>query len=274
MLHYMGERLASVWQAIIGRNEPSQLAWGLSFGILLGLIPHGNLLAIVVLILVLTLRVNHGLAAVATVISSLLATRLDPISHPLGRQVLTHPEFSRHLAGAWQMPFVPWTDLNNTVLVGSFLIGVAALLPIFLLSYPIFHLFRPKVTPIGGLTPGGDELPVNLRRSPSAAVVANGSVNRTGSKSAVSPSLAPSAIDAAFSGLAEAEAGAVSTASNIEPQVIETRIDVIRLGKRDASSKAEKSIEATNISEPDEPMSEALNYLLRQLRDSRERRAA
>ena len=44
---------------------------------------------------------------------------------------------------AWALPLVPWTDLNNTVVLGSFLIGVVALLPIFCLTLPFFRFFKP-----------------------------------------------------------------------------------------------------------------------------------
>ena len=58
-----------------------------------------------------------------------------------------------------------------------------------------------------------------------------------------------------------------------EPQVaVETRIDVIRM----TDNRGAEEQNAANVAEkPDpEPMDEALNYLLRQLRDSQQRKAA
>ncbi len=54
----------SVREAVLGRMEPSQLAWGVAFGVLLGIVPHSNLLAIVLIAVVISLRLNHGVAAV------------------------------------------------------------------------------------------------------------------------------------------------------------------------------------------------------------------
>lgn len=281
MLVFLVKQFLSLRAAIVGRNEPAQLAWGVAFGVLLGIVPHGNLLAVILLVILLSLRLNHGIATVAAVAATFLAVRLDPYSHQLGRFVLTHQDFSRHLANAWQMPFVPWTDINNTVVLGSFLIGVAALLPIFLLTYPIFHFFAPKGTPIDGGT--GQEAAIALAASSSAATEVRANTARTtriaegDSRAAATavnvspngPSLEPSAIDAAMSGLVTKSEPNVAP----EPQLIETRIDVIRVGKRKAQD-ADAVVEAQDVSEQDEPMSEALNYLLRQLRDSRQRRAA
>ena len=58
-----------------------------------------------------------------------------------------------------------------------------------------------------------------------------------------------------------------------EPQVaVETRIDVIRM----TDNRGAEEQNAANVSEntDPEPMDEALNYLLRQLRDSQQRKAA
>jgi len=278
MLIFFIKQLLSVRRAIVGRNEPAQLAWGVAFGVLLGIVPHGNLLAVGLLILLLSLRVNHGIATVAAVASTFLATKLDPYSHQLGDYVLTHEDYSTYFASVWQLPFVPWTDINNTIVTGSLLIGLAALVPIFLISYPVFHIFAPKGTPIdGGAGTGGalalaapvasQAQPVTppSERSKSAATVVQH--NRS-----TSPALAPSAIDAAMVGIVDTKHESVETPA--EPQLIETRIDVIRMSKRQDAAASSGTIEKQDISGQDEPMSEALNYLLRQLRDSRERRAA
>jgi hypothetical protein len=53
---------------------------------------------------------------------------------------------------------------------------------------------------------------------------------------------------------------------------VETRIDVIRLKDVDAAEKNKAANGSASSS--DEPMDEALNYLLRQLRDSQSRKTA
>ena len=272
MLVFLLKQLASVSQAILGRNEPAQLAWGVACGILLGIVPHGNLLALGLLILLLGLRINHGIASIAAVAATLLATRLDPYSHRVGHYVLTHEDFSRHLASAWQLPLVPWTDINNTIVVGSLVIGLIALVPVFLLTYPIFHWFSPQGTP---LDEGGGGAMAAI--SPPIAIQAQ-SIDRGRQRPVFdqppattggSSPLEPQAIDAAISGLTAIQPSSVIA----KPQVIETRIDVIRMSEhRDAAAVAD--VAARDVSEQDEPMSEALNYLLRQLNDSRQRRAA
>lgn len=129
----------SVRKAIAGRRHPSQLAWGVALGCLLGLIPHGNLLAVALVLVVLTLRVNHAMAALTAVLVTLVAPKMDPVFHEVGTWFFGHESVTERMAWAWQLPFVPWTDLNNTVVMGSFLIGMVTLVPLFLLTYPVFR---------------------------------------------------------------------------------------------------------------------------------------
>ena len=271
MVKFFFSQLASMRHAIAGRRDPAQLAWGVAFGVLLGIVPHGNLLAVGLLILLLTLKVNHGIAIVAVAGSTMLATRLDPYSHQVGQYLLTHEDFSRHLAAAWQLPLVPWTDINNTVVAGSFIIGLIALVPIFLLTYPLFHVFAPQGTPVDG---GGDAAETSFSALETTSqrrsfAVVGGTQNSAG----MSPAMEPQAIDVAMSGLMTTKSGAHAIKTESEPRLMETRIDVIRLsGRKDIAIPSE--VEAKNITGQDEPMSEALNYLLRQLNDARERRAA
>jgi len=278
MLIFFLKQLMGVRQAILGRNEPAQLAWGVAFGVLLGIVPHGNLLAIVLLVVLLSLRLNHGIATLAAVCVTFMATRLDPYSHQVGRYVLTHEDLSRHVANAWQMPFVPWTDLNNTIVMGSVLIGFAALIPIFLLTYPVFHWFASKGNPIDGN--GGAAMALdNQSQNTDNSGVPDGYSNRprvriaSDTNPASTNSLQLSAIDAAMTGMNESAGQSRTTSTDAEPQLIETRIDVIRIGVKQ-DSQTPHGVEATDVSKQDEPMSEALRYLLRQVREANRRSAA
>lgn len=144
MILWTIKQLNSIRLAIAGRQHPSQLAWGVAFGVLLGVVPHGNLLAVLLLLIVLSLKLNHAMAGLTAVSVTFGASYLDPYSHWVGHHLLTHPEAGRWAVRAWQYPLVPWTDLNNTVVLGSLSIGLAMLAPTFLLTYPIFRWLAPR----------------------------------------------------------------------------------------------------------------------------------
>lgn len=139
MILFIIKLISSIRKTIAGRRHPSQLAWGLALGVLLGLIPHGNLLTVALVLVVLTLQVNHAIVALVGIGLTFIAPKLDPQFDAVGRWFFNQPQVAETMAKAWQMPLVPWTDLNNTVVMGSFLIGLVSLLPIVMLTYPVLR---------------------------------------------------------------------------------------------------------------------------------------
>jgi uncharacterized protein (TIGR03546 family) len=287
MLLFFIKQLISLKQAILGRREPHQLAWGLALGLLLGVVPHGNLIALAILLTILSLRVNHGIVAVTAVLTSFVASRLDSQTHAIGNYLLTHPNSAPLFGAAWQLPIVPWTAINNTVVTGSLAVGLAALIPVYLVAYPIFHWLapepndlphddRPAVTSLGQEKAGATSIATSRDHShPSERFI---------DEPASTPVFHPmngtdaNAIDAAF--------GEAVRAEDLSKRIaVDTRIEVVRMypvdaknaeGQSPASETAISDLElaARETSQQDPPMSEALNYLLRQLRDARQGRAA
>jgi uncharacterized protein (TIGR03546 family) len=337
MILWMVKLLSSIRRAVAGRKYPSQLAWAVGFGVLLGVVPHGNFLAIAILIIVLSLRVNHAMAGLTAVAVSFLATRLDPYSHQLGDWVLSHPVVQEKAIAAWRLPLMPWTDLNNTVVMGSFLLGLAMLVPVFCISYPIFKFFAPpadqeadqtdeRSTKAGNVGVGVHQVvlidpshqtiaaphtqpevkaPATLRSQesslPATADARNASSSEASSSEASSsevgihqpvansqtsaepetPSTSLSKSNVSVQSISEAESMMEEVdfveidhdlSDQSEKLAVETRIDVIRMkDHRDVDSSSSTADLSENQAER---MDEALNYLLRQLRDSKQRKAA
>lgn len=278
MILWIFKLISTVRKALAGRKYPHQLAWAVAFGTLLGVIPHGNLLALGVVLIVLSLKINHAMAGLTVVATTFLATRLDPYSHQLGEYVLTHPRVGELATSAWQLPLVPWTDLNNTVVMGSFLIGVGALIPIFAVTYPMFRLIAPEPDGEsaadsrprrGGAATRTQEAAVSTARAHQLVMVDNGHATVAPPHRSVGPSRSTQpGVDEQVEFI-EAARPAPSSGRRV---AVQTRIDVIRM-------KDHRSATTGDAASPDEPkdgqpMDEALNYLLRQLRDSQQRKAA
>lgn len=282
MILWIVKLLGSVRQAIAGRKYPHQLAWAVAFGLLLGAVPHGNLLAIGLLIVVLSLRINHAMVGLTAVGTTFLATKLDPYSHQVGQYVLEHPTLGKAATDAWQLPLMPWTDLNNTVVLGSFLIGVGALVPVFVVTYPMFRWLAPaepaleiELGNVDLASPrdarSADSHPLVLidrahssMRSPHSDSPHGDSSHGTGSGSPTTPSIGTDLPT-------EADFTEIDSEPPENRVAVETRIDVIRM--KDYRSSQPESVQA-DTADSQQPMDEALNYLLRQLRDSQQRKAA
>ncbi|MCH2203091.1 MAG: TIGR03546 family protein [Fuerstiella sp.] len=114
---------------------------GLAFGILVGLVPKGNLLAVFLAAILAASRVNLGVAAGAIVCCSLASPLIDPISHVIGSWLLKHPGLSSFWTWLYNLPVAPWTGFNNSVVLGSFVVGLILLYPAHRLSRPVFEKY-------------------------------------------------------------------------------------------------------------------------------------
>ncbi|EMI43096.1 TIGR03546 family protein [Rhodopirellula sp. SWK7] len=304
--------ISSVRKAIAGRKHPSQLAWGVAFGALLGLIPHGNLLAVALVLLVLTLRVNHAMVALVGVAVTFVAPTIDPTFDSVGRWLFDRPDVAQQLAVAWQYPLVAWTDLNNTVVAGSFVIGLVSLVPLFLLTYPIFRAWAPiedeleDGVPVQRVKPQSPAQKDDANSQPLSRVDSRHAQNsrphftpsatptnaaKSDDASAASPvtpdkPLTASSgrvydvrrIDAASTDAATTQPAAAATPSR------QTRV-AIAGGTEKKESRTEASAAPTttplaaadakvSAADDQQKIDEALSYLLRQLRDSQDKDAA
>jgi uncharacterized protein (TIGR03546 family) len=128
-------------KALSGQSAPGQLSMGLALGILVGLVPKGNLLAIVLGLLLAASRVNLGIAAAAIVCCSFASPWLDPVSHVIGSWLLKQPGLYSVWTWLYNQPVVPWTAFNNSVVLGSFVTGLFLLYPAHRLSRPVFEMY-------------------------------------------------------------------------------------------------------------------------------------
>ncbi len=125
---------------------PQQMALGMSFGMLVGLVPKGNLLAAVLMIILCSLRINLAVGLMAAFVFSWADMLLDPITHQIGSFVLKHES----LQGLWTQMYdtsvLPWTNFNNTVVMGSFVLGLGLFGPVYFLSRPFFAVTTPRLS--------------------------------------------------------------------------------------------------------------------------------
>lgn len=305
MIFWTIKQLLSLKKAFTGRANPRELAWGLALGIAIGLIPKGNLVSVSLIGLLVCLRVNHGMAALAAVATSFIAFRFDPWTHQLGTEILQTPRTHALLTKIWDKPLVPWTELNNTVVLGSTVIGLTSILPTFMITLPLFRWLAPKSSSERELEPPPAvalalETPAPVASSKPNAGIAKQELGKnpqsvldktSGSQTAHRPDLhvvgLPSA--AAKPDTTELPTSSSPTISrkpansnpNANPPTetqsplearpqIETQIEIIRMKPKDDS---DFEADGDDINKTG-PMNEALGYLLRRLRDSRQGKAA
>lgn len=132
-------------QALTAEQSPRQFALGFALGLMVGLIPKGNLTALVLMTLLGAARVNLGAGLVSAFAFSWLAVFLDPVAHRIGLWLLTQEALQPMYETVAGWPLMPWTSFNNTVVLGNLVLGMLLFYPAYRGSEPFFARVVPPV---------------------------------------------------------------------------------------------------------------------------------
>ena len=123
---------------------PGQIAGGIALGAVVGLMPS-FLINLFLVFLILIIDVNLSAAFFSIAVFKILAYPLDPLANSIGYELLVNAGRLKPLWTAlYNMPAVPFTRFNNTVVLGSFIISLVLFLPLFFLSARGVRLYREK----------------------------------------------------------------------------------------------------------------------------------
>ncbi len=122
-------------QALLANDSPRQVAWGFVIGMLIGLVPKGNLTAILLGMLLFGLRVNKPAGLMGIGVFTYLGLFLDSFAHRIGSAVIASESFRTFHAELYQAAISPLLGLNNTVVLGQLLIGIYLIYPVYVVSY-------------------------------------------------------------------------------------------------------------------------------------------
>jgi uncharacterized protein (TIGR03546 family) len=132
-------------QALTANDSPRQFAAGFALGVMVGLLPKGNLLAIGLAMLLCAVKVNKAAGLVAIGVFSFAGWLLDGFAHKLGAAALTWEPARDAFTTLYNMPLGPFIGLNNTVVMGQFLIGLYLLYPTYKLSHAAAVRYQPRI---------------------------------------------------------------------------------------------------------------------------------
>jgi len=133
-------------KAMRAGQTPNQIAAGFGLGYMIGLMPFMTLQGIFLFILLFLFNINLAAGSLAIVICSLFAYLLDPVFHHLGYLVLAEIPA---LQGTWEwlynLPVAPLTRFNNTVVMGSFLVGLITVVPVYFGMKKFVVVYRTRL---------------------------------------------------------------------------------------------------------------------------------
>jgi len=125
--------IQSLIKTLHSEGTPGQVAAGIALGAILGLTPLVNLHNLVVFALIVILNVSFGGAMLGWVVFVPVGFLLDPAFDWIGaRLLLDVPALTPLWTALYNMPVAPLTNFNNSVVLGSVVLSLAAWVPLFL----------------------------------------------------------------------------------------------------------------------------------------------
>jgi uncharacterized protein (TIGR03546 family) len=123
--------IQSIIKTLHSEGTPGQVAAGMALGSVLGLSPLVNVHNLVVFALIVLLNVSFGGGMLGWALFVPVGFVLDPVFDRIGASLLEASSL-RPLWTAWyNTPLVPYTNFNNTVVLGSVVAWLVLALPIF-----------------------------------------------------------------------------------------------------------------------------------------------
>jgi uncharacterized protein (TIGR03546 family) len=145
MLNLLLRPLRLVAQILTANESPRQTAWGFALGMMVGLLPKGTLLAIMLAMLLCGLKVNRTAGLLGIGIFSWVGWLLDGFAHRLGAIVLLWEPARGAFTWLYEAPLGPWIGWNNTVILGQLLIGLYLFYPAYRGAHVVATKYQPRV---------------------------------------------------------------------------------------------------------------------------------
>lgn len=126
--------IAKLLKELSSEAEPSQLAGGFILGMIIGLTPVMSLHNLLIVVLILIIKVNIGMAILSFAVFSGVAYLADPAFHAFGVWMLENESLRGLWTSMYDNEWLAMTRFYNTVVLGSFVSAVLLCLPMFPLT--------------------------------------------------------------------------------------------------------------------------------------------
>lgn len=123
--------IQSLVGALHSEGTPGQLALGIALGSILGLTPLVNIHNAIVFAAIVLLNVSFAGGMLGWALFAPIGFLLDPLFDWIGHSLLLAPSLRGLWTSLYNMPVVPLTNFNNTVVLGSLVFSLVLLVPLF-----------------------------------------------------------------------------------------------------------------------------------------------
>jgi uncharacterized protein (TIGR03546 family) len=120
------------------------IALGMTCGFILGMTPVLSLQSLLIFLILFFFRIQIGAAFVMAFFFKFIAFALDPVFDIVGQQVLEMHSLEPLFTTLYNMPLIPFTRFNNSIVMGSAI--VTLILSPFVYMFSQYLIIKYRVT--------------------------------------------------------------------------------------------------------------------------------
>lgn len=143
----MIKAIAKTLVALNSNIRKEQIASGFAWGVLLALLPAGNLLWVFLFLISLFFKNNYGTQLLSMGLLKLLVPLAAVPLDALGWIILTAPALQGLFTALYNLPLAPLTRFNNTLTAGGLAAGIVLWVPVFFAVRSLVPLYRNTLAP-------------------------------------------------------------------------------------------------------------------------------
>ena len=139
------KQLFSLLKLLNSETGTNQISAGVAAGFILGMTPSFSLQTILIILCIFTFRIQIGAALLSAALFAFPAYLLDNVFHSVGSSALQIKSLIPLYTQLYNMPIVPFTRFNNSVVMGSGLVSIALAPIVYLLARVLIIKYRKSV---------------------------------------------------------------------------------------------------------------------------------
>lgn len=137
--------LQTLIKALNSDGTPGQVGAGMALGLCLGLTPIGSLHNLVVVAIAMLTTVSFPGFMLGWAVAVPVGFALDPLFHRVGMAILLDDRFAPFFTWVVNTPVVAWSRLNNSIVIGSLVCWLVAVIPAAFVFKALVAKYREHV---------------------------------------------------------------------------------------------------------------------------------
>lgn len=142
---FLLKQFFSLIQLLNSDTGHNQIAAGIACGFILGFAPTLSLQTFLVIFILFFFRIQVGAATLSAFAFKFIAWLFDPVSNIIGMKVLETDSLRPLFTEMYNMPLVPLTRFNNSIVMGAGIVSIVLAIPVFFISKMLIIKYRTTI---------------------------------------------------------------------------------------------------------------------------------